>query len=634
MMTSWTQPQQRHETLPDEIEHIKGIVGRYFPIYNVQVHFDTISLFCNIDKDTLEEKFDTLRIEMKGMAYVPILMYERGEHVIHVVRKPYMKFKSSWLNVVLLVATICTTILAGSVLWSWIFGDANLLSANNLANGALYFALPLMLILGVHELAHYYSAKRHGIAASLPFFIPIPPLFIVPIGTMGAFISIRDPIPNKKALLDIGASGPIAGLIIAIPVTIVGMMMATPAMPMPEPGTLQDAIMFTGDSLLFFSLGLFFPVVQDSMMHPMAFAGWVGLFVTALNLLPAGQLDGGHIARALLGDKARWASYGALGLMIGLGLFTAYSGWLLFALLIMILGMRHPPPLNDITGLDHRRKAFGLLTVAVLVICFVPIPFSVEIYEFQYLNDNGDMVLTDSLESVFGSVNEEYDFTVANTGNVDATINLTVSSDDASKATATIMLGDNDVNASENKSINVQKFRNQRLSLNIVRPQFATGQVNITTTGTYFHEDKNLGYLSFHLIVYLREPLVFNIDNTSVEFYNINTTVFNSTWNNDTLPLTVQNTGYYHAGLNISVMSDDTNLSVVQMYPGNETVNTSTAFAVELSTGDAVDFTLDYRVPPNITGNVTFTVECVYIVNNEEVFSKTLYIFLELKPLI
>ena len=438
-MSDWAYPPPRPDTLPDEIEHIKGIVGKYFPIYNVQVHFDTISLFCNVDQATLEAKFEELRKEMKGELYIPILVYEGGEHIIHVVRHPPAKFRGTWLNLILLIATIFTTILAGSVLWGGTFDSGGMLETENLLNGALYFALPLMLILGIHELAHYYAAKRHGIAASLPFFIPIPPPFIL--GTMGAFISIREPIPNKKALLDIGVAGPIAGFLVAIPVVIAGLMMSGSISPTEVQTVSEGNTVHIGSSLLFESFRMLLPLPNSLVLHPLAFAGWVGLFVTALNLLPAGQLDGGHIFRALLGNKARYASYMAFGLMIALGLFTAYTGWLLFALLIMFLGIRHPPPLNDVTGLNSKRKILGLAAAAMLVLCFVPVPMSVEqpVYEFSYQDVYGNGLgsgYTTSNSTFADWRNETFQFKLNNTGNMILGLSFSVSSDNGSLCTA------------------------------------------------------------------------------------------------------------------------------------------------------------------------------------------------------
>jgi len=158
-----------------------------------------------------------------------MLRYEKGEHIIYVIQKSTRKEKPVWVNIALLVATIITTVLTGSILYAGFFdmwsmpNITDVFAINNLLNGTLLFAFPLMSILFVHEMGHYYISKKHGISTSLPFFIPIPP--IVPgfnIGTFGALISSREPMPDKKALFDVGISGPLAGFIIAIPVTIIG----------------------------------------------------------------------------------------------------------------------------------------------------------------------------------------------------------------------------------------------------------------------------------------------------------------------------------------------------------------------------------------------------------------------------
>lgn len=498
-MSDWTEPlPRRPETLPDEIEHVKGIVGKYFPIYDVKVHFDTISLYCNVDPVRLEEKFEELRLEMKGLAYIPILTYERGEHVVHVVKQPKMKFKSNWVNIVLLVATICTTILAGAVLWAAISGSDDLFAPTNLLNGALYFALPLMLILGVHELAHYYAAKKHGIAASLPFFIPIPPFFVIPIGTMGAFISIREPIPNKKALLDIGVSGPIAGLLVAIPVTMIGLLLSSPVEVTTASGIIEGGTTSIGDSLLFYTLRLFLPVPDSIIIHPTAFAGWVGLFVTALNLLPAGQLDGGHIARAIFGRNARYAGYGAFALMIGLGLFTVYSGWLIFALLIMILGMRHPPPLNDITKLDNRRKAFGMITAVILVLCFVPIPFYFEqpVYdvEFGLVMDNGALVPSygENITSSTNWLNISEKIRLVNNGNVDTEISLRASTSNNSLCNVTLVPELDPANISRNQWANLSIEESANFTVRMSIPPNVTGNVTVRINAYYYYQNQSV----------------------------------------------------------------------------------------------------------------------------------------------
>jgi len=373
-----------------EVERIRASVAQYFPVYETRITPNSLVLLVHIDPATLEERFDRLRQQLWDQHYVPQIRLERGEHVVEVVRRPTRLGRGSVTNVILLALTVLTTVTAGAFLWLSYVGASHL-TADDFLWGGVSFALPLMLILGLHELAHYVMARRHHVDASLPFFIPVPPPFIL-FGTFGAFISLREPIPDKKALLDIGASGPLAGFVVAIPVTLFGMYLSAHA-PILSVANCGPSILgvtygnfLIGPSLFWYFLHLFIPLALVNL-HPVALAGWVGLLVTAINLLPAGQLDGGHVFRALLGDRSRFVSYGAVALLFGLGVFL-YQGWLIFAILILFLGMRHPPPLNDITPLDPKRVAVGILAVAILVSGFVLIPISSPSGEFAVVQSS------------------------------------------------------------------------------------------------------------------------------------------------------------------------------------------------------------------------------------------------------
>ncbi|MBI4999921.1 MAG: site-2 protease family protein [Euryarchaeota archaeon] len=353
-------------TMP-EIEMIKAMVGKHFPIYEVRVAYGTVSLFCNIDTATLEPKYDELRKEMRAHGYTPVLVYERGEHVIHVVRAPKARPFGVWVNAIFFVATIVTTLVAGAFLYSSYKGWESPWTSQAFMWGALTFTIPLMALLGLHELSHYFAARRHGIAASLPFFIPSFP----PLGTFGALISLREPIPSKKAMLDVGCAGPLASFAISVPLVLLGLYLCTadPGIPIVNSGGGE----YLGTSLLFSVLMAIVPLPGTAPIHPTAFAGWVGLFVTAINLLPVGQLDGGHVARALFGDRAKWLGYAMLALLLILGFF--FFSWLILALFIFFVGgIRHPPPLNDVTPLDTKRKVVGGFMVFILVTCFVAVP--------------------------------------------------------------------------------------------------------------------------------------------------------------------------------------------------------------------------------------------------------------------
>lgn len=358
---------------PFDIELLQREVGQRFPFYDMRSNVSTVAFFCRIDEGTFEEKFESLRLSLLEKGYIPMIRLEHGEHIIYIVQKPPRKKKRSiWINIVLLVATIFTTTIAGSLQWVDIRGVTweNMFSPGFLWDGFIYFSIPLLLILGVHEMGHYLISKKHHVDASLPYFIPLPPPFLL--GTFGALISTREPIPDRKALLDIGAAGPLCGFLVAIPVTIIGFFLMQQN-PIAASSTGGNLVLVP--PLLLQWLGSLFKIPSNATIHPTLFAGWVGIFLTAVNLLPAGQLDGGHVARAFLKDKHKYASWAVIIALAGLSFY--YTGWLLFALLILLLiGTQHQPPLNEITPLDTRRKLLGVLILIIFIISFAPVPFS------------------------------------------------------------------------------------------------------------------------------------------------------------------------------------------------------------------------------------------------------------------
>ncbi len=460
-----------------EIERIRGIVGKYFPIYDVRVSYEAVSLFCKIDEYTLEEKFDELRKELLSLNYIPILTQETGEYIIHVTKKMKVRYKSIAVNIALLIATISTTIFAGTMQWGSYIGLESLgeiLSSSTIFFGTIFFALPLMIILGVHELGHYFMSKRHGVAASLPFFIPAPPPLLL--GTMGAFISLREPIPNRKALFDIGVAGPIAGLLIAIPVTIIGLMLtATGQQPVPQnPG--DAGVLYVGTPLIYMLLSYLVPTPENVLIHPTAFAGWVGFLVTAINLLPAGQLDGGHIFYALFGKRAKYMSYVAIIFMIALSFM--YMGWFLFALLIIILGTKHPPPLNDITGLDKKRKAIGAVALAILIVCFVPVPFTpgvaVHDFEFETLDMGGLQQQNMTIQTSISNMNITT-FYIVNNGNTFGNISLAIETNWSARENLGMSL------TIDNKTYDMEKVEKVYIKLNSSERKIITLTVESVT---------------------------------------------------------------------------------------------------------------------------------------------------------
>ncbi len=268
------------------------------------------------------------------------------------------------IHILLLILTFLSTTVAGAFL-----SGVNPLASPLLVYKGAIFSIPLMLILGVHELGHFLAAKRHRVDVTPPYFIPAPSL----IGTFGAFIKIKSPLPDKNALMDIGAAGPLAGVVVAIPVLIVGLFYS-------EVRKVTGLGGFhLGSSLLFelFTRIIHGPIPQgyDIILHPVAFAGWIGLLVTALNLIPVGQLDGGHIAYALFGSRYFSVSRVFPFLLIPMGYF--WEGWIIWALLLFFLGTGHPPPLDAYSELSRGRRLIGYLSLAIFILSFTPVPVRV-----------------------------------------------------------------------------------------------------------------------------------------------------------------------------------------------------------------------------------------------------------------
>ncbi len=400
-----------------EIELVRSLVAKHFATYDVKVGQDAIQVFVTPDLSLLETEFEALRKEISAKGYIPILDHKGGEYIVAVIRRPPLGPGRNWINVTLLIITLGTTIFAGAYLWAAYNNSSVLFTLDNVLFGTLFFAVPLMTILGVHELAHYLVSKRYGIDASLPYFIPsIPPL-----GTFGAFISIREPLPSKKSLVDIGMAGPLAGILVSIPIAILGLWLNASGpvnINAPPGGSVLINFPFFYDLI-----ALIVPQPAGLIaFHPLAFAAWVGFFVTAINLLPAGQLDGGHVARGLLGDNAKYLSIVVVGILIFLGIFYGYFGWLFFAFLIIFIGMRHPAPLNDVSRLDKRRVFVGVLGLVLLVGTFVPVPLEeVPItYDF-HMGVNGS-----NATAVAAGGMAYFNMTINNTGTVDNQVRMNV----------------------------------------------------------------------------------------------------------------------------------------------------------------------------------------------------------------
>lgn len=275
------------------------------------------------------------------------------------------------VHVALFLATLLTTWYIGVEHYAaFLSGLSGETPAFSWWNG-LWYAGAVLGILGAHEFGHYFMCRRYGVDASLPYFIPAPTLA----GTFGAVIRIRDGFPSRRALFDIGVAGPIAGFVALIPALLIGMSWSTTVF---VPDDFEG--MLLGTPLAFdLAARLFFPDVPDGHslnIHPLVFAAWFGMLATALNLLPFGQLDGGHLMYALIGRRSVYVSYATVAVAIGLTVYSMSWAVLTIMMLVMMLlfGTRHPTVWNEYEALDGKRLAVFALAVALLALCFTSAP--------------------------------------------------------------------------------------------------------------------------------------------------------------------------------------------------------------------------------------------------------------------
>ncbi len=295
------------------------------------------------------------------------------------------------VNIVLFILTLISTLFVGSLYGgdpARINAISDIFLPQNILQG-WPFAVTLLGILVAHEFGHYFAARYHKVAVTLPYFIPLP----IGFGTLGAFIRMKEPVPDRRKLFDIGVAGPLAGLVLAVPLLLLGLSTSVVDVPPPIPGAQLEgnSILYYFAKIAVFGKPLPNPVTgEDVFMNQVTFAAWIGLLVTALNLLPVGQLDGGHTVYALFGRAARYANQATLVIMGLLALAglppvqafypplreIGFFGWFIWLALIMfVLGPYHPPALDDVTRLDRNRRLVGYLVIAVFILTFVPTPF-------------------------------------------------------------------------------------------------------------------------------------------------------------------------------------------------------------------------------------------------------------------
>jgi membrane-associated protease RseP (regulator of RpoE activity) len=342
-----------------------------------------------------ETAYDLIADRWRSHNYTPMLRHHKGQ--IALIAHPGVvtpRPSNPWINLALAVATIASVLFTGGsyecqcipqTLPDWL--------------GGLPMMLTMMVILLAHEFGHYFAARYHKVAVTLPYFIPLP--VISPVGTLGAFIQLRSPFKTKKQLFDIGIAGPLGGLIFAVPLIFWGVAGSSVQTITRNPNSTSllegNSIFYLfvkyllhGQLLPSFDRYSDLPFLQEALLlligiipngsgndifiNSFAFAAWFGLFVTAVNLLPVGQLDGGHVIYCLIGAKARVLGVVLVVAMLAAGILL-WTGWAVWALLVFfVIGLNHPPPLNDLVPLDPGRKALAYITIAIFILMFMPNP--------------------------------------------------------------------------------------------------------------------------------------------------------------------------------------------------------------------------------------------------------------------
>ena len=356
------------------------------------------------------EAYPQIAKRLRGMDYTAVLRHDPDSDQDVLLATPGVMPQESgsrpWLNIVLFVLTILSTLFVGATWSDQVPPTADTLWILKHLWLGWPFALSLMLILTGHELGHYFAGRYYRVPVSLPYFVPLP---VPPLGTMGAVILMKGRSVNRRQMLTVGLAGPLVGFVIAVPILLLGLGLSTvQPMTAPEPGTM---VFLEGNSLLYllFKFTVFgqilpgnggfaslpgalsqigaalfgtFPIDSgyDVFVHPVALAGWAGLLVTGLNLLPVGQLDGGHILYSLVGQRARRLTWPVIGLLVLMGFFL-WSGWYVWAALLFLFGRTHPEPLDDVTRLDLPRKILAITMLVIFVLIFTPLPMRIIVGE-------------------------------------------------------------------------------------------------------------------------------------------------------------------------------------------------------------------------------------------------------------
>ncbi len=396
---------------PNETDPLTNIVSRFLSIEDVtqgDARQSYLVRYRGLLRGDSVEAYDQLAELLRPRNITPLFRKDGDRHAILLISGVTNQRKSKiWVNILLIGLTILSVFWVGILhAISWEMPNATSIDLKSISPnlpsiilGALAFTASLLGILMAHEFGHYLIGRKHGALVTLPYFLPLP---LPPFGTLGAFISLQSPPKNKRDLLDIGIAGPLSGLIVAIPVLILGLSLSH-LNTLPTDLKSAQGLMLEGNSILYLGLkylvfgkwlpspvsygglppllywlryfftGSPFPLGgMDVMIHPVAMAGWAGILVTALNLIPAGQLDGGHLMYVLAGKRTNSLLPFILGALVLLGI--TWTGWWLWAFLIFLFGRMHAEPMDQITELDPKRRILALIGLIVFILVFTPVP--------------------------------------------------------------------------------------------------------------------------------------------------------------------------------------------------------------------------------------------------------------------
>ena len=328
---------------------IENYVSNYFTVKSV---YKEPKSFYFVVYDYSREKFLQLVEDLDKIGYLPFIDEYKDNYKISIANKPKSGESKVHLNIFLFLVTIITTISAG-----YLFRGSIL--------EGIAFSIAIIAIVGAHETAHFFAAKKHDVKATLPYFVPAPTL----IGTFGAVINVKSAIPDKNALFDLGVSGPIVGFIVTIPVLVIGIWLSTVAPLQPNTMTFYPPLLM---QIIMYFISPQIPSGYELFVHPVAFAGWVGIIITMLNLMPVAVLDGGHISRSMFNMKIH--QYVSIAGIIVTLLLGWYAMAILMAVFILFMAKTHPGALDNVSKLSRNRKIIAVLTLVIFILCLTPAP--------------------------------------------------------------------------------------------------------------------------------------------------------------------------------------------------------------------------------------------------------------------